>query len=93
MTTLHVYAWRSGMLGFADRKRDIPEGAIAFFSGPKGRVVDAVEGSARLSRADNRTLYVPGIPEAQSDEEALQALWAYEERLTASVARRPRRNV
>lgn len=71
MPATFAYAWRSGQIEFGPA---VPDGALKIGrlgSGVRKRDIKAL---ARLSRQDNRTLFVPGIPEAYSDDEALAAL-------------------
>jgi len=71
MPATYAYAWRSGQIEFGPT---VPDGALKIGrlgSGVRKRDIRAL---ARLSRRDNHTLLVPGIPEAYSDDEALTAL-------------------
>jgi hypothetical protein len=66
----YAYAYRSGHIGFG---HEVPEGALPIGKlGPKLKC-STIEACARLSRTDNRTLFVPGVPEAESDDAALDA--------------------
>ncbi len=70
-----AYAWRSGEIGLGRRA---PHGTISFAQGPGCKLRRLVE--ARSRRAyDNKTLLVPGVPEADTDTAALEALKAFGE--------------
>ena len=62
-----AYCWRSGQLEFG---RVVPEGAVLVLRGPDRIVREVVEPACRLAY-DNKTLLVPGVPEAETDEDAL----------------------
>jgi hypothetical protein len=61
-----AYTWRSGVIEFGQFK---PEGAVALPTADEN-IISAVARHAY----DGKTLLVPGIPEAEDDEEALDAL-------------------
>lgn len=67
---MHAYCFASGQIGFGPR---VPEGALPIAKGPRQALQDLMEGVARHSRTDE-TLYVPGVPEADDEEAALDAL-------------------
>lgn len=62
-----AYCWRSGQLEFW---RTVPDGAVLVLRGPDRIVREIVEPVCRLAY-DNKTLLVPGVPEAETDEDAL----------------------
>ena len=64
----YAYCWRSGQIEFGE---DIPEGAIKIGKG--ALTIKNVKTRARHAY-DNKTLLVPGVPEAEDDIEALKAL-------------------
>lgn len=67
---MKAFAYRNGEIGFAD---SIPSGALPIIGPNKKSISRArVEAGARLAY-DGKTLLVPGIPEAQSDDEAYEA--------------------
>lgn len=74
MSKVIAYCFASGHIQFG---ADIPEGAIGIASGDDQKVRDTIEVTARLSRHDNETLFVPGVPEAASQREGLTALARY----------------
>jgi hypothetical protein len=67
---MHAYCWASGQIEFG---RKVPEGAIRFATGTAAVLRTAIEPAARLSY-DNETLLVPGIPEADDQLAAGDAL-------------------
>ncbi|SMH62867.1 host nuclease inhibitor protein [Azospirillum agricola] len=66
---LAVFCYRSGEIGFS---HIAPKGALVLGRGPAAHVRKAAEVVARHGY-DGRTLLVPGIPEARTDEVALEA--------------------
>jgi len=76
-----AYCYRSGQIEFHyGFGRKTPEGAIWIGEGRGPQFRRKVEGRARLAY-DNKTLLVPGIPEANNDAEALKALSRFVDRL------------
>lgn len=80
-----AYCWRSGEIEFASIEADIPDGAILFYKHTsKEKLHEAVSVCARHAY-DEETLLVPGIPEAENDKQAIEALLRFrsllEERL------------
>jgi hypothetical protein len=65
--------YRSGEIIFLSEGDEVPEGVALIASGPADEVRAAVEVMARHSRYDE-TLLVPGLPEADDNEQALTAL-------------------
>lgn len=72
---MKAYCWRNGVIGFAAAGA-VPDGAIAFAEGPARRLRKVVSGTARLAY-DGETLLVPGVPEAETDDGAVDALLAW----------------
>jgi hypothetical protein len=73
-----AYAYRSGVIVFYDC-----EGTIVLCGSPRvtdAEVLDAVSGMARLSY-DGVTWLVPGLPEAQTDQDANDAVEVFAFRL------------
>lgn len=68
-----AYCYASGQIKIGTK---VPVGALPIISGPENKLRAVIQGTARLAR-DNKTLLVPGIPEAPNQEEALNALFAY----------------
>lgn len=71
------------MIAFCDRKgriefargdgRNIPDGMLGIVEGPAPKVRKLMQVTARHAY-DNKTLLVPGIPEAPTDDAAYDAL-------------------
>lgn len=79
--THFMYCWRTGVVEFGD---ELPHGALELAryvptsAAPRGRSTQLAIWRAKMQAAcrlayDNKTWLVPGIPEAQSDVEALAA--------------------
>jgi len=66
----YAYAWRSGRIEVGPR---VPEGALPIVRGRAVTVMNAMQAMARHAY-DGKTLLVPGIPEAASDDAAVDAL-------------------
>lgn len=79
-----AFCWRSGEIDVA---RVAAPGALVLARGRFTTVTTAVEAIARHAY-DGKTLLVPGIPEANSEEEALQAATTFAARLKDRVQRR-----
>lgn len=85
MATYRAFAWRSGIIEFGRR---VPNGALPVDHGTERSVRRRVEPLARHAYQKG-VLLVPGVPEAQSDEEAFEA-WQRFKRLMDAKRRRPR---
>ncbi|MDO8837988.1 MAG: hypothetical protein Q7V31_03605 [Parvibaculum sp.] len=70
MATTFYFVRRSGLI---ERGRKVPAGAIPLFPSCREHT-QRVQARARLSRSDNQSLFVPGVPEAETAEEALEAV-------------------
>jgi len=68
-----VFAWANGVIGFGE---SVPEGALPIVAAARGTIIPKVKARARLAY-DNRTLLVPGIPEATTDSARLDALMRF----------------
>lgn len=68
--TLTAFCFRDGRIEFGT---SVPEGAMAIMTGPASEVENEITPKARLAW-DDRTLLVPGIPEARTDQDAKAAL-------------------
>ena len=83
-----AYVWASGVIQFTTPKRRtrVPDGAIAIARGPNKRVRMACLVAARLGMGKSSgKLLGPGIPEAESQQEALAALSEFRKRVQASI--------
>lgn len=68
--------WRSGQIEVRDGLGRDPYGAIRVATGPLEALDDVIGATARLAY-DNKTLLVPGVPEAEDDDAAATALERY----------------
>lgn len=83
MAHLHAYCFASGEIDFGP---SIPDGALPIVDGPDADVHRAIQGSARLSY-DGETWLVPGVPEADNQTVAVDALIVYRDRVRGRLAR------
>lgn len=86
--TYRAYAWRSGAIDVSNGRT--PAGAIKLFTFTSRRA--AVVGNRVLDTLarhayDGTTLLVPGVPEADNDDAALDALIAWCRRVRPSLER------
>lgn len=88
-TSYRAYAWRSGAIDVSNGRT--PKGAIKLvtFRSRRAALVGTrvIEAIARHAY-DGTTILVPGIPEADNDDDALNALLRWSERLSSRLARR-----
>lgn len=75
MTTF-AYVYRDGRIGLFDTPQD--NGNLFLGSGEQP-FLDAISARARHSYLDE--LLVPGIPEARTEDEAIDAFFAFKERI------------
>ncbi|EIJ6701590.1 host nuclease inhibitor protein [Serratia marcescens] len=68
--TFIAYAWASGLIEFGDTT---PDGALPILVGQEEKVKDVIVVLARHSRINNQLL-VPGVPEANDQHSAMDAL-------------------
>ncbi len=66
---MRAYCWRTGLIEFGRRT---PSDALPIATGPGKRLRGAISVAARHAYEPSKLL-VPGIPEANSDAEALAA--------------------
>lgn len=71
------YVWRNGLIQFGDG--DLPDGALLLENDITEEKLEKITANARHGYNDD--MYVTGVPEAQSDEEALGALTKFLERV------------
>ena len=76
-----AWAWRSGEIEFGTAE---PTGALVFARGP-ARTLRAVVEAVACHAHDGQTLLVPGIPEADSDNAAVDALVAFQARVMINL--------
>ena len=70
--------YRSGLIEFYTGK--LPDGALPIFNGSTKAQQKRIKVMARLAY-DNKTLLVPGIPEAESEDQAYEALKKFQKTL------------
>lgn len=70
MSTIHAFCWASGEIEYGT---EVPKGAIRIATGPESSVRHLIYATARLAY-DNKTMLVPGIPEAQDQKAKVAAL-------------------
>lgn len=78
-----AYCWRTGRIDFG---RSVPEGAIKIAQGPSKKLKPLICAVARHAY-DGKTLLVPGVPEADTDDHAADALERFIDWITPSVAK------
>lgn len=66
-----AYCYASGQIEFGS---ELPAGAIELARGKEKLVRQYITAIACVSRDDNKTLLVPGIPEAENEKQAFVAL-------------------
>lgn len=81
MTTWHIVAHRSGK---AYVRQSVPQGTISVITGRKTELVELLSVHARHG-FDGETFLVPGVPEAENERAALQALRKWQDRLGRSL--------
>ena len=79
---MYAHCYRSGEIELS-RKPELP-GAILIGKGPKQDIEAKLAGRARLAY-DGETWLVPGIPEAECDDEAEVALAKFKIRFAAEL--------
>lgn len=79
-----AYCYRSGQIGFA---RELPPGTLPISAAPDREHLSCViSANARLAY-DGETLLVPGIPEADDEIDALDALHVFRARVERAFGR------
>lgn len=78
---MKAYAFATGEIEFGQR---VPYGALAFSEGPAKLLREIVSAQARHAH-DGETLLVPGIPEADNQDDALDALILFRSRVEARL--------
>ena len=83
---LFAYAWATGLIEFGWY---VPTGALELLSGETEMVKYKIHACARLSR-DNEDWLVPGVPEAVTPEQKMQAMVRFVQIIkTPDAVRRP----
>jgi hypothetical protein len=70
MSQIHAYCWRTGRIDFGQKT---PRTAIGICKGEEQAVRDLMTATARHAY-DGKTLLVPGVPEADDGDAAVDAL-------------------
>lgn len=83
-----ICCWRSGECEVKSRPVD---GALTIMRGPKARLERALLALARHAY-DGETLLVPGVPEADCDDEALKAVFEFQTMLERCLIKRQSRS-
>lgn len=83
----HAYCNRQGVISFGKR---IPDGMLPVLRGRDREIRRELGVAARLAY-DNKTLLVPGVPEAKDEAEALTALQNFRRWLAKRAATRAAR--
>lgn len=84
------WVWRTGAIEIAvlTGRSKPPRGVLQIVCGPARVIDEAVCVCARLAY-DGKTLLVPGIPEADSDDAALDALIEFQNQVRRRLEGRP----
>ncbi len=82
-----AYCWRGGDIQISRR---LPKGALKLGSAHGTRLKKAISVCARHSY-DGHTLLVPGIPEADSDTDAMEAVQRFREQLSRRLERKKKK--
>ena len=72
---MYAYCWASGEIGF---DKSIPNGALPIKKNCSKRDIEKIQVRSRLSY-DGKTHLVPGIPEAENQDEAYEALQRFKD--------------
>jgi len=78
-----AYCDANGRIAFG---QSVPSGQLMIASGPREKLVEMVSGAARHAY-DGETLLVPGVPEAESLTDGLEALLRFRDRIRAYFER------
>lgn len=82
---MRLYCWRNGIIGLG---RYTPAGAMEILAVSDRRLRRIVSAAARHAKEDE-TLLVPGIPEAESDVEAMKAVRAFRNAVLKRLYKQP----
>lgn len=80
--TLKAFCWRTGLLQTGN---EVPEGALELASAPESVLTNVLLAECRHGYNDE--LLVPGIPEAASSDNAVDAAIDFSQRLQKSISR------
>lgn len=79
---MKAYCYRTGLIRFGNK---VPDGAIQIAQGPSKLLRNMIDAVSRHAY-DGKSLLVPGIPEAETDEQAADALQRFLNWIAPSVA-------
>lgn len=79
-----AYCYRSGQIYLQSNKRPLPKGAIPL--GSHRHIREALGPLIRWAH-NNKTMLIPGVPEADTNEEAYAALIKFEEQVRERLNR------
>lgn len=80
---MKAFCWRSGLIQFG---RKVPEGAILVAEGPSKELRDLICATSRHAY-NGKDLLIPGVPEADTDETAADALERFIDWIKPSVSK------
>jgi len=83
----HIVCYRSGQVLVSRR---VPKGALQIVTG-HGRRLNRVLSACARHAYDGKTLLVPGVPEAENDLQAMEAVKQFKQMLLERLARGPHR--
>lgn len=87
MHMLRAFCWANGVIEFQRAEDGLPEGALPIAFGAETEVRGLMNALARHGHVQaRRILLVPGIPEAESDADKLNALLAFSDLLKSCSA-------
>lgn len=72
---MKAYCWKSGLIELGQR---VPSGAIEIATGPAKPLREMIEVVSRHAY-DGKSLLVPGVPEADNKDAAVDALIAFKD--------------
>lgn len=76
----YIICWRSGEVEVVDRLGEDQPGVIVLATGERDELTDVLSSRARHA-SDGKTLLVPGLPEAQDSDQAVEAAARFREQL------------
>lgn len=86
-TRIKAYVWANGVVDFGN---ETPEGAIEFANGQGEKFIESIQVLCRLAypryedgKKQSDQWLMPGVPEAQNDEEASDAVVRFKQRIEA----------
>ncbi len=80
---MKAFCWRTGVIQLADT---VPEGALELATAPATLLAQTVDAVSRHGY-DSQIYLVPGVPEADDAEQALDAVFDFRNQLTKRLSR------